>query len=341
MSAQTPNTRTVGVLLMAYGSPERIEDLGAYLLDIRGGRPTPPELVAEITERYLQIGGRSPLLDRTREQMQALEAELNRRTAANAAANSEVRYRGYLGMRHWEPRIKEAVRQMVADGIRQVVGLVMAPHSSQLSTGAYYQKLYEAIEELGADLDVIRIESWHDHPGLIAAIAEQAEAALAGFAPEQPRVIFTAHSLPARALAQGDPYEQQLHETADLVAERLGLPEGGWQFCYQSAGQSAGPWLGPAVEEVVTELARAGEKNLLVVPVGFVSDHVEVLYDIDIACRELAAAEGARLERSGSLNASPRFIAALADIVLDARAGVSGQDGFSKTISEPSVKGNG
>ncbi len=340
MSAQIPNTSTVGVLLMAYGSPERIEDLEAYLLDIRGGRPTSPELVAEITGRYLRIGGRSPLLDRTREQMQALEAELNRRAAANAAAANGVRYRGYLGMRHWEPRIKEAVRQMAADGVRQVVGLVMAPHSSRMSTGAYFQKLDEAIEELGADLEVIRIESWHDHPGLIAAFAEKAEAALGEYGPEQPVVIFTAHSLPARILAQGDPYEQQLHETAALLARRLELPEGRWQFAYQSAGQSAGPWLGPAVEDLVSGLARSGEKNLLVVPVGFVCDHVEVLYDIDIACREIAAGEGARLERSQSLNASPLFISALADIVLEARER-DGGGGLSKTISGATVEGNG
>jgi ferrochelatase len=300
---------TTGVLLMAYGSPENLDDMGAYLLDIRGGRPTPLELVEEMRRRYAQIpGGRSPLLRLTQEQAGALEAELNRRFAGQE-------FRAYLGMRHWEPRIKEAAARMAEEGITRAVGLVMAPHSSRMSTGAYFKKLEEAIAELGVDLEIIRIESWHDHPGLIAAIAEKAVAALDQFGLEKPYVIFTAHSLPSRILAQGDPYETQLRETAGLIAARLDLPAERWGFSYQSAGQSAEPWLGPQIEETVQSLVAAGEKNLLVVPVGFVCDHVEVLYDIDIAARALAERGGARLERSGSLNASPTFIKALADLV--------------------------
>lgn len=303
-------TKTIGVLLMAYGSPDRLEDLEPYLLDIRGGRATPQHLVEEIRERYALIGGRSPLLDLTREQGEHLEAELNRRYAGQ-----ETRFKVYLGMRHWEPRIKEAVAQIAEDGVGQVVGLVMAPHQSRMSTGAYYARLEEAIKELGASLEVIRIDSWHDHPGLIAAIAGQARSAWARFEGGVPYVVFTAHSLPVRILAQGDPYDDQLHETAALLAESLGLDEGRWEFCYQSAGQSAEPWLGPQIEEVVVRLAEAGERRMLIVPIGFVCDHVEVLYDIDIAARELAASHGAQLERSPSLNATPTFIGALADIV--------------------------
>lgn len=310
MTDSTNSPATIGVLLMAYGSPESTAELEPYLLDIRGGRETPKSLVDEITERYELIGGRSPLLDLTRQQATALETELNRRFAG-----SPVTFKTYLGMRHWQPRIKEAVAQIAADGIQQVIGLVMAPHSSSMSTGAYYARLDEAIADLGVDLDVIRIQNWHAHPGLIAAIAEKASAARDRFGAEMPYVIFSAHSLPVRILAKGDPYDAQLRETADLLAERLNLQDGGWQFCYQSAGQSAEPWLGPPIEEVIVELAQAGEKNILSVPIGFVCDHVEVLYDIDIVCKQLASANGARLERSDSLNDSPTFIAALADLV--------------------------
>lgn len=301
---------TIAVLLMAYGSPESLADLEPYLLDIRGGRPTSPHLVAEITERYRLIGGRSPLLDLTRAQAAALEAELNRRAPA-----AGPRFRTFLGMRHWEPRIKQAVAEIQAAGLREVVGLVMAPHSSRLSTGAYYARLEEAMAELGADLRLVRIEAWHDHPGLIDALAERVTAALEKFAGRTPYIIFSAHSLPERILAMGDPYAAQLHETAGLLAGRLGLKDGCWSFSYQSAGQSAEPWLGPPIEAEVARLAQSGERDLLVVPIGFVCDHVEVLYDIDIACRELAAQNGARLERTESLNASPTFIAALADLV--------------------------
>lgn len=300
-----------GLLLMAYGSPENLEDMAAYLLDIRGGRPTPPELVEEIQRRYAQIpGGHSPLYRLTLAQANALEAELNRRNAGKGR-----RFRAYTGMRHWEPRIQEAVARMASDGITHAVGLVMAPHSSRLSTGAYFQKLDEAISAQGVDLQVTRIQSWHAHPGLIEAISEKATAALERFEPGKPFVIFTAHSLPSRILAQGDPYEAQLRETAELVAARLGLPLERWVFSYQSAGRSSEPWLGPQIEETIERLTAAGEKNLLVVPVGFVCDHVEVLYDIDIAAREFARERGARLERSVSLNDSPTFIAALADLV--------------------------
>jgi len=310
MTVSSNSHPTIAVLLMAYGSPESTAELEPYLLDIRGGRETPKALVEEITERYELIGGRSPLLDLTRQQAAALEAELNRRFAG-----SPLKFKTYLGMRHWQPRIKQAVAQIAADGIKQVVGLVMAPHSSSMSTGAYYARLDEAIADLGVNLDVIRIQNWHTLPGLIDAIAEKASAARQRFGSEMPYVVFSAHSLPVRILAKGDPYDAQLRETASLLAEKLDLQEGRWQFCYQSAGQSAEPWLGPPIEEVIVELAQAGEKNILSVPIGFVCDHVEVLYDIDIACKQLATANDARLERSDSLNASATFINALADLV--------------------------
>ncbi len=300
-----------GVLLMAYGSPDTIDELEPYLLDIRGGRPVSPQLLAEMSERYRLIGGRSPLLDITGAQASALEVELKRRLSPD-----ELPIRTYVGMRHWEPRIRRAVAQMQADGIVRVIGLVMAPHTSRLSTDAYFERLRESIAQEGANLEVIPIGAWHDHPGLIAALAENARAALSRFPNGEAYVIFSAHSLPARILAEGDGYADQLHRTASLVARSLGLVDGTWEFCYQSAGKSPEPWLGPSIEDRIPELARAGRRNLLVVPIGFVCDHVEILYDIDIAARRLAASEGAHLERSASLNTDPMFISALADLVL-------------------------
>ncbi len=302
-NAQPPT----GILLMAYGGPNSLDDVEPYLLNIRGGRPTSPELVAKVKKRYALIGGRSPLLDITRQQAAALEAHLNQEDGP--------RFRAYVGMRHWQPHIREAVAQMADDGIERAVALVMAPHYSRLSTGAYFQRLDEAVRDLAVDVTFARVESWHDHPGLVAALAEKAADALARFAEDRPKVLFTAHSLPARVLDQGDPYDAQLRETATLLADRLSLPPDRWLLCYQSAGHSPEPWLGPHIEDVIVKLAQAGEKRLLVVPIGFVCDHVEVLYDVDIECRELAEAHGARLERSESLNTSPTFIAALADLV--------------------------
>jgi ferrochelatase len=307
-----PNTHfPIGVLLMAYGGPDSLDDVEPYLLDIRGGRPTSRELVEEIRERYALIGGRSPILEITKQQAEALEKHLNQA--------GETRFRTYIGMRHWQPRIREAVAQMAQDGIEKAVAVVMAPHYSQMSIGAYFKRLDEALEDLGVNIIFNRIESWHNHPSFISALAEKATRALARFANDGaeglPKVIFSAHSLPTRILDWGDPYDTQLRETARLVAEQLSLPPDRWLFCYQSAGRSAEPWLGPQIEEVIVELAQAGEQRLLVVPVGFVCDHVEILYDLDIEARQLAEAHGARLERSESLNASPVFIAALADIV--------------------------
>jgi ferrochelatase len=330
---------STAVLLMAYGSPNSPDEIEAYLMDIRGGRPTPPALVEEIRARYIRIGGRSPLLEITRLQAAALEEALNRRSQnpedrpeiepASSPGVPAPRFKTYVGMRHWEPRIGEAVAQIVGDGLHRVVGLVMAPHASRLSTGAYFAKMEEGIQAAGADMDVGRIESWHDHPGLIAALAEKASQALKRFE-RTPFVLFTAHSLPARILAnefaqQGDPYDLQLRETAALVASKLGLLPNRWQFCYQSAGQSQEPWLGPQIGQVIPELAQAGERDLLVTPVGFLCDHVEILYDLDIEARAIAQRHGLRLERSESLNTSPTFIAALADLVLSHEHPVPGR----------------
>ena len=301
-------SQAIGVLLMAYGSPADLTEMEDYLLDIREGRAVSLELVEEIKGRYEQIGGKSPLLERTQEQAKALEEELNTRHA-----NSPESFLTFVGMRHWKPRIHVAVEEMAKVGIRNAVALVMAPHSSRMSTGKYFQVLAEAPS--ARDIEFVRVESWHKHKGLLDAISEKMHVALEQFEDSIPYIIFTAHSLPTKILESGDPYDQQLRETAGLLAERFALPRNGWQFCYQSAGANAIPWLGPQIEEVVEDLAQRGHLNQLVVPIGFVCDHVEVLYDIDIEARRIAESFGARLERTNSLNASPTFINALADLV--------------------------
>lgn len=305
--------QTYALLFLAYGGPDSLDDVEEYLLDIRGGRETPKALVEEIKERYALIGGRSPLLEITRAQSRAVADRLN-------AELDGLHFVSYVGMRHWRPYIRETIADVVANGHDSVVAIVMAPHYSRMSVGKYREQLEAAIEDTGALLDVTFIGSWHDHPGFIEAIANNVHAARRRFPAavrDDVTVVFTAHSLPAALIQQGDPYDEQLRETARLVAERAGIAEDRWTFSYQSAGASTPrvKWLGPQIEDVVVELAEAGRTNILVVPVGFVADHVEILYDIDIEARQEAEKAGARLERTESMNTNPQFIAAVADIV--------------------------
>src|SRR5512133_321258 len=267
------------VLVMAYGGPDSLDDIEPYLLDIRGGRPTSPELVTEIRERYALIGGKSPLLDITCAQAGALQSCLNE-------VDPDNHYLVYVGMRHWKPYIREAVDQMIADGFSSALAFCMAPHASKMSTGAYLQKLNEAVQiSANPNFQVSFIESWYDQPFLIQALANKVRDAVVKF-PHGERssihFLFTAHSLPAVLSEQGDPYEGQLRHTASLLAEALGLNAEQWSFGFQSAGASGARWLGPDINEVLPELAAAGKKNVLVAPVGFMADHVEVLFDLDI-----------------------------------------------------------
>lgn len=299
----------VAVLLVAYGAPNSLEEVEPYLLDVRGGRPTSPQLVEEIRQRYASIGDRSPLLEMTRAQAQAVQSRLN--------VESDQRFRTYIGMRHWRPYIKEAVGEIVAAGLRKVVALCLAPHYSRMSIGAYFRRLQEAVASWEAKLDIRKVEHWHDHPHFIQGLAEKVAAGLSRFPQEirtQVPVVFTAHSLPARILQDRDPYPQQLLETAKLVAERIGLSR--WQFSFQSAGQTGEPWLGPSIEETIVALAAQGTSNLLVAPIGFVAENVEVLYDLDITARGVAEEHGVHMERADLLNTSPHLISALTDIVL-------------------------
>ena len=294
----------IAVLLMAYGGPNRLAEVEPYLLDVRGGRPTTPELLLEIGERYRRIGGRSPILELTQAQADGLTRSLG------------PTYAVYVGMRHWHPYIKDAVEGIVAAGHRRLVGIVMAPHYSALSVGAYEKKLLEAT---AGRLEPALVRSWGDHPSFLEAVQGKVTEALRRFSsPRAVQVLFTAHSLPERVVAGGDPYADQLRGSAAAVAKRLGL--GAWRFAFQSAGATPEPWLGPDAGEVITELAGQGQREFLLVPIGFVCDHAETLYDIDVAYQELAGKLNVQVERTASLNDAPLLIDALADITRTAAA---------------------
>jgi protoporphyrin/coproporphyrin ferrochelatase len=303
----------IGVLVMAYGGPASLDEIPGYLADIRYGRPTPRAVVDEITENYRAIGGRSPLLEVSRRQVDALAEELG------------DDFRCYLGMRHWSPWIEDVVGEMVSDGIERAVSLVLAPHFSALSVARYQQKVADGLELYHGRIDVEHVPSYHDVPGLVEAFAARVEDGLSRW-PEADRgrvqVVFSAHSLPERVLASGDPYGEQCLETARLVAARAGLDDDSWSWAYQSAGRTPEPWAGPDLGEHLEELAAQGIRDVVSVPVGFVSDHVEVLFDIDHKAAAVAAGLGMRLERPPSLNDDPVFIAMLAEVVR-ARVGVA------------------
>ena len=302
---------TDAVLLMAYGSPDRLDQVEAYYTDIRRGSPPPPHLLEELLGRYRAIGGGSPLSRIVEEQRSAVEAEL-------AARGTPVRV--YAGMRHIEPRIGDIVRGMAADGVERFVAIALAPQKS--SNAAGYRRAVDAalasIGEAGGRVpEVSFVDSWHDQPRFIEALAETTREALARFDdPSRVRVMFTAHSLPARVVAEGDPYPDELARTASLVAASLGLDH--YDFSFQSAGRTGEPWLGPDILDEIRRLGAEGVRELVIRPVGFVADHLEVLYDIDIEAQGLAKPLGVRLERARSMNTDPTFIAGLADIAAGA-----------------------
>lgn len=290
------------VLLMAYGGPDTMADVEPYLLDVRNGRAISPEFLAEVRARYERIGGRSPILDFTRAQAAGLARALGDGASV------------YIGMRHWRPFIGDTVERMVADGQRRAVAIVMAPHFSGMSIGAYKKKLDAAV---AGRIDVALVERWGDHPAFLDAVATRLEETLARFPdPSKVAVIFSAHSLPQRILAAGDAYPTELRASAAAVAERVGIA--GWQFAYQSAGAVAEPWLGPDVDHVMRELAAGGTRAIALCPIGFVCDHVEILYDIDVAYQAVARELGVRLERTTSLNDAPGLIEALRGLARDA-----------------------
>ena len=296
----------IGVLVMAYGGPASLDELPGYLADIRHGRTTSRAVLDEITENYRAIGGSSPLLEVTRRQGDALAAALGED------------YRCYLGMRHWAPWIEDAVGEMVEDGITHAVGLVLAPHFSAMSVARYQQRVADGLELTRGQIRFEHVPSYSDAPGLVEAFAARVEEGLARW-PEEERdrvhVVFSAHSLPERVLLAGDPYGDQCLETAQLVAERSGLADDRWSWAYQSAGRTPEPWAGPDLGEHLEELATRGIRDVVSVPVGFVSDHVELLFDIDTKAAAIASRLGMRLERPPALNDDPVFVSALAELV--------------------------
>ncbi len=290
-----------GVLLLAHGAPDRLEDIPEFLLKVRGGRRLPAAAVEEIVRRYSLIGG-SPLPRLANLQARALAEVLGLPV--------------HVGMRNWKPFIADAVGRMSREGVGQVVALCLAPHSSRTSIGLYRKHVFEAVEKAAPGMRVEFVESWHNHPLLISAFREKVAAALERIAAKKGEgvpVIFTAHSVPEKTIADGDPYERQVRETAERVAGAMELKD--WSVAFQSQGMTDEPWIGPTVESQIDRLAATGRRRVLLVPIGFVSDHVEILYDIDILFREYGERRDVEVSRSESLNDSPLFIQALASIV--------------------------
>jgi len=294
------DSRKNAVLLLAHGSPDSVEEVPDFLLRVTGGRPLPQPVVDEVKHRYGLIG-RSPLTELTLKQAELLARELGMPV--------------YVGMRNWKPFIPDAVRALVSDGIEHAVAICLAPQNSRTSVGLYRSDL---ASNQGPTFAVDFVESWHDHPLLIRAFAERLRAGLdrarRQAQMQQIPIIFTAHSVPERTIADGDPYESQAKETASLVAREAALASEDWTFAFQSQGMSGGAWLGPRVEDTILGLKEKGHHDVFVQPIGFLCDHVEVLYDIDIGFKQFAETQGMRLWRAESLNDSSLLVAALADV---------------------------
>jgi protoporphyrin/coproporphyrin ferrochelatase len=298
------------ILLLAHGSPDSPADVPEFMRYITGGRPVPDTVIQEVAHRYSLIG-KSPLTEITLRQAEGLKNKLG--------------YPVYVGMRNWKPFIADTVKQMMADGIDQVAAICLAPQNSSTSVGLYRKAL---MAELKPGIGLQFVESWHDHALLVQAFAERLEPVWrqAGDEVGAPvPIIFTAHSVPTRTIQAGDPYEKQTKETARLVGAKVaGLGPELQHFAFQSQGMSGGPWLGPTVESAMLKLKGQGHPGVVIAPIGFVCDHVEVLYDVDISFREFANDQGLKLWRPESLNASPTFIAALAKLAATEMARASG-----------------
>jgi protoporphyrin/coproporphyrin ferrochelatase len=282
------------VILMAYGSPERLADVPAYYADIRGGRPIAPAHLENLVARYRALGI---------EDSNPLNAITE---ATRAALEDELGLRVYTGMKHWTPHIAEAAEAALAGGARRLVGLVLAPHYSRLSIAGYRQQLEDSV---AGRAEVVFVDSWHDDPGFVAILADRVRDTDA-------HVVFTAHSLPARILDDGDPYRDQLLETSRLVADSAGVED--WTFSFQSESPTGEPWLGPDILDHLTDLSARGVESVLVCPVGFVSDHLEIRWDIDTEAQDRARELGLRLDRIEMPNDEPRFIDVLGGIVRNA-----------------------
>lgn len=294
---------TDAILLMAYGTPERDEDIEPYFTHIRHGRPPSAESLANLRERYAAVGGQTPL--------RALTEDVAVRVA------DELRHRGderpiYIGMKHWHPYIAAAVERMAADGVTRATGLVLAPHYSRMSVGQYRKYFDEANATLGSPIELRMIDRWHDRPEFIDMMATLVREGLAQFPADRRddvTVVFTAHSLPEKIRLWGDPYEQELADSARAVAAHMALRH--WRQAWQSAGQTGEPWIGPDILDFLETLQAEGVRDVLQVPIGFVADHLEVLYDIDLEAKQKATSLGMTLHRTPLPNARPELVRAV------------------------------
>ena len=299
------NNASPAVLLMAYGSPNSLDEVRDYLAQVRGGRAPSPDEVEHLKQRYRRVGGRTPLLRITESQADALEKKL---------LADGVRARVSFGMKHWHPFVGDVVEKISLDNPPILIGLALAPHYSKLSIGGYEDSVRRGLAKKNSDVQFVMAKSWHTQPSLIKALSARVSNGLLEMnASEATIVLFTAHSLPLKAVSNEDPYQAQLLETSQLVAKEANVTH--WDFAFQSASGPPGTWLGPSLKEKISELSNKGIKQILVCPVGFVSDHLEILYDLDVEAKEYASAHGIALTRTLSLNDDPMFIAALAAVV--------------------------
>jgi protoporphyrin/coproporphyrin ferrochelatase len=311
MNPPTAGSPPVGVLVMAHGTPSHPGEIESFYTAIRRGRPPTPELLAELVGRYEALGGVSPLAERTRAQVDGLAAALE--TVAPGAYL--VRY----GAKFTVPTIEDGVADLVEAGVSSIVGIVLTPHRSSLGSGEYLRRAAEAAEQ--ASVPWVPIPSWHRAPGFAQLLAERTQTALDGLAPDRvdrPAVFFTAHSLPERVIAEGDPYPDQVRESAVDIAGLLGFedrPQVTWGVAWQSAGRTPDPWLGPDLLAEIRRVAASGATAVVVCPVGFVSDHLEILFDLDIEATAVADSVGVAFTRTRSLNDDPAFLGVLADVV--------------------------
>lgn len=304
-SSVAASDATHHLMIMAYGGPDTLDDVRPYLMDVRNYRPTSDELIEEITERYKLIGGRSPILELTQAEAAGIEQALN-----GLAAEGE-RWKVWVAMRHWHPFIKDVMAEMEAAGVERSVGLVMAPHYSAMSIGAYFKR----IEAAESSIKVAPVDSWNLNPGYLDGLHDRLADALEKFPSEERAsvpIIFTAHSLPERILQVNDPYPDELRATVDALVERM--PGVEWHWAYQSAAMTPDPWLGPDAGDVIQQLHDDGKRNVLICPIGFVCEHVEILFDIDVEFRQQAENLGMHLERIEMLNDHPSMLAGLAQV---------------------------
>jgi ferrochelatase len=300
--------KAIGVLVMSYGTPESLEGVEVYYTHIRRGNPPSAEQLEELTNRYRSIvGGVFPLRENTNGQVAALQKTLDDLAGKGS-------YVCYQGLKHAAPYIEDGVAAMAADGIKDAIGIVLTPQYSVMSVGGYMKRAQDEAAKHGIELKPV--QEYHLHPELIDALSKRVIEGLERFGEQRADtlVLFSAHSLPAKILEMNDPYSDQLLATSEAVAESAGVEK--WQFTWQSAGQTGQPWLGPDILDTLDRLGNEGVKSVLVTPVGFVSDHLEVLYDIDIEAKKFAEQRGIRLERIRMLNDDPQYMAALADSVI-------------------------